>query len=230
MNNIGNNLDIHEILTQELINESKTDQDIQIDTIFDMPIDQFKQAINPTVKKAYLCLDGTNPLSVSNDKTVYTWNYFKNQISAPGSTNSTAEIKNIVSIKIYDFYIQLDPTNNVSPYYDDQMLATIYIPELSAQCFIGPQNSNFHFWGKMQTYVQALYSAPNYLIRFRNGADGVGVAEPYYRLQDGNEGEFKFNTPITKLDTISIIIKCPYVAIPLTYNTFCISLEVSYIG
>lgn len=221
--------DIHELLktiiNDENVEEKKETEEFNIETIFGMTLDEFKQIINPTYKKAYLCLDTKN-CTFNLDRTKCTWIFQNDKNIFNSSVNAIGDIKNIIQIKIADFFISFGTSTNPI-YYDDQMMITVDIPEFNAQSFIGPENANFHFVGTMITNIMRILNMPTYLAKFQQGADNVGALEPYYRIQDGNEGIYVFNTPMNILNTISLVFGCPYQPISLHNDSYALQSYVS---
>ena len=204
----------------ETLTENKT---VNILSILDLDVEQTRMMINPASRerKAYILLDSKTRDSITNDRTSITWNFMNNADIRSGSTNALGFISDVTSFHIYDFYMNVIDSN----YQCDQMIFTVLIQEFTSQAFIAPESRRFHFWGKMLTDNEVV-TAPTYLIQFHNGADVVGNLEYLYRLQDGNDGLFKFRTPIKTLNTFTLSFGAPYTKIPLHQDTY----QFSYIS
>lgn len=198
----------------ETLTENKT---VNILSVLDLDVEQTRMMINPKSRerKAYILLDSKTRDSISNDRTSITWNFMNNADIRTGSTNALGFISDVTSFHIYDFYMNI--INSI--YQCDQMIFTVLIQEFTSQAFIGPESRRFHFWGKILTDNDVI-TAPTYLIQFHKGADVVGNLEYLYRLQDGNEGLFKFRTPIKTLNTFTLSFGAPYTKIPIHEDTY----------
>ncbi len=203
---------------------------VNVETILNLDKTEIVKAVNPKYKKAYILLDRRFRASESLDRTTTTWYFQNNNNIVQGSVNALGAIRDIVSMRIYDMNMNIIDTNYISP----QSVLTVFIPEFSAQSFIGPleptksgpydplnatDNSRFHFWGTLRTYVENL-TPPNYDLIFWRGADLVGQTEYIYRYTDGNNGLFEFTHPITTIDKISVSFGSPYRKMPLPPDTF----------
>ena len=203
---------------------------ININSIFGFSKKELVKELNPNLKKTYILLDRRFRYSESEDHTTTTWVFQNNKNVIKGSVNALGPIRDIVNMRIYDMNINIVDTNFINP----QNIMTVFIPEFSAQSFIGPiepkknlidtqqsqtDNSRFHFWGTLRTGLEGL-AVPNYDLLFWRGADLVGEYEKNYRYTDGNNGLFEFTHPITSLDKISVSFGYPYQKMILNKDTF----------
>ena len=131
-------------------------------------------------KKAYICLDSFNR-RVDNDKqsSVYSWYYTEQRTTTAGFITSTAPIKNITSIRLYQ------PSVPAWPQLNSSGRVSIYFPEFSTYAY-SPANS--------QPY--------HYLLRYSTSIMSARFVE--LNLEEYNNGVFTFQKPITKLDTLSV--------------------------
>lgn len=217
-NKIIRKTDLDDSLAGNYHLETLTDHEtINIVSILNLDLNETRKLLNPKSceRKAYVVLDRKNRSSQSDDRTLTTWIFQNNYNMQQGSTNALGFIRDITSIKIFDYYMRVSD----SKYQSDQMIQTVLIPELQAQSFIAPETRKFHFWGKMWTN-DSVVVAPTYLTSFTRGADVVGSLEYLYRLQDGNNGVFSFKTPIQTLNTLSLTFGSPYTLMPLNQDYF----------
>lgn len=186
-------------------------------SLLSLDLDGTRRLLNPESKerRAYIILDSKYREFQSQDRTSIRWSFLNNADIVDGSTNALGFIRDIKSIRIMEFYMNiLDPT-----WQNDQMIQTILIEELRSQAFIAPESRRFHFVAKMwsDNYVVV---PPTYLYSFMHGADVVSTLEYLYRLQSNNDGVFSFKTPIQTLNTITLSFGAPYTLMPLPIDTY----------
>jgi hypothetical protein len=153
---------------------------------------RLQNMFNPVASliKNYVYVNSNNALT--NNLTNISFNLnscgpvFKN-----GYINTTNAISNIVAMRIskISFGIRSEAKNTIL----SRKRLTILIDELSAQSFVAPEGNRFHF-------ITNRHSAYNTQFAYAT------TQSPYYF----NRGWFKFNTPISKLDRLTLRFYCPF--------------------
>ena len=196
----NNNVDIHELLKKNLgktigeidnmCEDDKTkNTEVNIECFFGIKdfgtlVKKIKEPIHG-INTAYFMLD-TRYRILENDGTKYfKWNHINNMIRTQGSFNSIGEIRDIISIKLMPF--RIPKVNSADNQYKR---ISLLIHELTSQSFIAHENRQYHFMG---------------LICTKN------ISNRWLEIdtKDNFGGEFKFNKPITHLDTITISLASP---------------------
>jgi hypothetical protein len=148
---------------------------------------ELKSIMSPeSVKKTVHVLADTRYRLFNNDNTVISWNFVNNANATQGTVNVIGDVQNIVGMKIHPFKIPyLKSADN------DYGRVAVLVNEFSGQSYIGHENSRFH-------------------VMFQSVPAGKWID-----LQTTNsmENEFKFKTPITRLDTLTISFGSPLEAI-----------------
>jgi hypothetical protein len=121
--------------------------------------------------------------TLDNDGTTFfQWVFNNNEITLQGTVNAVGNIKDIIAIRI--FPIKLPYNSNID---NDYNRVSILIQEMSAQSFIAQENRRFHFI-------------------FSTTIDDRWInLEP----ESFNDGYFRFRTPITRLDTLTLSFGSP---------------------
>jgi hypothetical protein len=203
--NEDNDINIHEMLKTQIgvsteddtSGTTKSEQDFttQITSTFNNQVDvvsllgnktlaDLQKLINPgLVKRTISIILDTRYRILDNDGTTYfRWNFNNNEITTQGTVNAIGNIRDITSIRI--FPIRLPYNSHLDNDYDR---VTIFIQEFSAQAFIAQENRRFHFIFSTST------------------ADRWINLEP----ESFNDGYFRFRTPITRLDTLTLTLGSP---------------------
>lgn len=208
--NEHNPIDIHEILKQNLgsdivqdtsdITNPKKDTelilDVSIDSIFGL------NDINTLVKKirepsssinsAYFLLDSRYRVLENDGTTYFKWIHMNSLTMTQGTINSIGNIRDIVSIKIMPHNIPAVPSA-INIY----KRITINIEEIPIQSFIAHESRQFH----------------------GIGSTAFNTGSPEWIEVDTNKyfnNEFKFNKPITHLDTLTVTYGSPIE--PITFD------------
>lgn len=187
-----NNVDIHELLRKNMNTLSTIDEEcekkddcenVDIKAFFGVRdfntlVKKIKEPIN-SVNTAYIILDSRNR-SLENDGTKYLkWTHINSIITSQGTCNSIGNIRDIISVKL-------------APYNISELLAlniplaqmSCLIHEMATQSFI-TRNGRFHFMGDVT--------------RIFDRSDVKRITN-----KDYNDALYKFNKPITNLDTITV--------------------------
>jgi len=196
-----NNVDIHEILKHN-INPDKKDGnsykdgkrkenivETNVESIFGYTdIATLVKKVNEpisSVNNIYILLD-TRYRTLDNDGTTYfSWGHMNQLTIAQGTVNSLGNIRDIISLIMMPIKIPNVLSN--SNYYD---LITISIEEFIPQSIIAHEDRRFHF----MSCVDRSKSTDKWLLLCSD---------------DYHKGEYKFNKPITSLDTITIKFGTP---------------------
>lgn len=203
--NEEDDVNIHEMLKSQIgvsteddtsqIVKSEKDFTEQITTTFSNQVEitsllgnktiaDLQRIVNPSLVKrtVYILLD-TRYRILDNDGTTYfQWSFNNNEITSQGTVNAIGNIRDISALRI--FPVRLPYNSYLDNDYDR---ITIFIQELSAQSFIGQENRRFHFMFSSTT------------------RDRWVDLEP----ESFNDGYFRFRTPVTRLDTITVNLGSP---------------------
>ena len=195
-------------LATEFVDSMKNyiiDQDVNITSFLGLDtFDRFVSEINPQAKRktAYMCLDSRYAY-FNNECTKLTWSFTNNLNVVNNSTNIVGPVRDIVSIRMQSIVVR--KFNSIP------QRATILIEELAAQSFIMPSGRHFHFVG-------LLNDLQNPISLYDRNAIIAGTIVPDFTIFDKyellagykfNEGYYRFNKPITTLDTITVSIGNP---------------------
>lgn len=202
-------VDIHELLkneigvsTEDITVETDTDFTQQITASFSNKVDVasifgsksfdvLKGIFNPeAVKKtSYLLLDSRYRVLDTDGRSVLKWNVSSDTSTVQGSTNAVGNIQNIISMRSFD--MKMPYTASADNQYDR---VTMFVQEFSAQSFIAHENRLFHY----------MYESD--------------VKDRYIDLKTprDSDGLYKFKTPITRLDSISLSFGSPLE--PITFD------------
>lgn len=191
-----NNVDTHEIM-KHVIDPDKKYEDImkrkeKKDHIVEINVDSMfgyndiatlvKKVNEPisSVNTSYILLD-TRYRTLENDGTRYfSWGHMNQLTIAQGTINSLGNIRDIISMNIMPYKIPNIPSLNNA--YD---LITISVEEFIPQSIIAHENRRYHFLG----CVDHSKTTPQWI---------TICSDDYHK------GEYKFNKPITSIDTITI--------------------------
>lgn len=205
---------------EEIQQESSTVHTDLIDFMGCDTIEKFITELMPKTERkiAYMCLD-SRYAQFSPDCKKLTWNVSQALSDTSNLTNIIGPVRDICSIRMLSI---------VTRKFDSiAQRASILIEELSAQSFSLPNGRKFHFIGLLNDLQYPL----NLALR----AAGIGTQVPdvqiwnKYELLAGyrfNEGYYRFNKPITSLDTCTISIADPFnvVVIP-KYEFFNVAIS-----
>jgi len=200
INKKASDIDIHEILKKNLgktigeidndcIDDKTKNTEVNIECFFGIKdfATLVKKIKEPSrgVNSAYFMLD-TRYRMLENDGTKYfKWNHINNMTRTQGTFNSIGNIRDIISIKLMPFRIP-----KVKSADNEYKRISLLIHELSPQSFIVHEDRRYHFLG---------------LLCNKNPSNKWLEVDP----KDNFGGEFKFNKPITHLDTITISLASP---------------------
>lgn len=192
--NKSNSIDIHEMLKQE-IKKTKIDRTIKqhkMDTIehltnSDIALSSdgisYNQLIeNMHIKRNYITLDTRYRVKSIGNNSTFKWDYIDNLSRAQGTFNTYGEIRNIISMRVSPIripYVTMADT--------DYKRITLNIDELSPQGYVGHENRRFHW-----------------TFRTTNDSNWIDLQPFNY-----NDGYYRFDKPITKIDSITISFGSP---------------------
>lgn len=206
-------LDMHEFLNQQLQSDQAVDAtvmesgngllmpddttDISVVNLLGLKDSyQIQKMLNPsaTYLKNYIVLDSKYRIlqdSIDGKIREFKFAYTNQPNIREGFVNSIGNIRDIVQIKLYQPLIPW-----VSEYMDrPARRVSILIKEFSAQSFIQSTGVRAHWILPYDTYI---YDQPGIELKIEDNADGV----------------FKFTTPITTFETLTIQMGNPDVVIP----------------
>jgi hypothetical protein len=194
-----NEVDTHEMLKKNLgrtiaetddeYKDTTTNVEVNVETFFGIKdISTLIKKINEpisSVNTAYFLLD-TRYRSLGNDGTTYfKWYHVNNIMVSQGTFNSIGDIRDIISMKLMQYRIPNVESAN-TPYNRISVL----IDEFSSQSFIAHEHKRYHFLG----------------CREDKGSDDKWIE---VKPNDFCHGEYKFNNPITTINTITISLGSP---------------------
>ena len=149
-------------------------------------------------RKAYLCLDSRYAI-FNTDRTKLTWCITESLNNYNNTATLIGDVRNINWIRLQSVVVR--------KFYSEAQRATILIEELSSQSFILPGGRKFHFVGLLNDLENPIPIAG------RNEASSLTppdvVIFDKYELLSGykfNEGYYRFNTPISMLNNITVSI------------------------
>lgn len=125
-----------------------------------------------------------------------------------GVINTSSNISNIVAMRMsaLTFTCRTSFTKNIVA----RKRISVLIKELSAQAFIAPEGNKYHFIGapiKYYSYIgQPITGNETY-----GPSSYINTTSFYY----WNHGNFYFQFPIKKIDTLTISLYCPFQPFPL---------------
>ncbi len=160
-----------------------------------------QQLFNPEAlyRHNYIFMDTRHRLLDGDGTEIFAWNHVNNVTRTQGSINTTGEIRDIVSIKVMPIKIPYSSSA-------DNALGrvTMLIREFQSQSYIGHENRRFHFV-------------------FEATVNGDFIILDPYKF---NEGVYRFNNPITQLDTLTISFGSPLQKI--IFDTDRLTSTISY--
>ena len=196
-----NNVNIHEILKNEIDPDKKSEEQLKklddehstvstnVDSIFGY------SDISTLVKKVNEPISSLNTIQILLDTryrnlntdgtTEFTWEHINQLAMSQGTVNSLGNIRDIISITVMPFRIP-----NVLSEFNDYDLVTLSIEEFISQSIIAHENRRFHFLSCVD----------------RKNSDTRWLSLCY---DDYYKAEYKFNKPITTLNTITIKFGSP---------------------
>jgi hypothetical protein len=204
--------DLQSAQSNELVPRAQySNRDVSINVSSFLGIDTFEKLIrelNPkvTIKKAYVCLDSRYARFLNNC-TKLQWDYSNALITTDNSTSVIGNVRNVTSVRMLSMVVRR--------FTSVARRASICIEEFSAQAFILPNGRRFHFVGFLND-LQNNSIAIDY--RASSGTKNVVVVPDFttydkYELIAGyrfNDGIYRFNKPITDINTLTISIGDPF--------------------
>ena len=196
---MSNEIDTHEMLKKQIGKTiAETDDDykdttnnveVNVETFFGIKdvatlIKKINEPIS-SVNTAYFLLDTKYRVLENDGRTYFKWCHMNNITTAQGTFNSIGDIRDIISIKLMQYRIP-KVLSAITPYNRISLL----IHEFSAQAFMAHENVQYHFLGCTDDK--------------HTNSDWIEV-----KPNDFCHGEYKFNKPITTIDTITISLGSP---------------------
>jgi hypothetical protein len=190
-----NDIDTHELMKQAIdpdvkynkatqLRKKKGAVPINVDSVFGYTdiAKLVKKAVTPvsSVNNAYLLLD-TRHRILENDGTEYfSWGHMNQLTTSQGTVNSLGNIRDIISILMMPYKIP-----NVQTTQNPYDLITVSIEEFTPQSIVAHEDRRFHFIGCIN----------------RSESD-----DRWLRVcnDDYHKAEYKFNKPITSIDTLTL--------------------------
>ena len=196
---IRNDIDTHEMMKKQIskkiaypddnYKDTSNNIEVNVETLFGIKdvatlIKKINEPIS-SVNTAYFLLDTRYRVLENDGSTYFKWCHMNNITTAQGTFNSIGDIRDIISIKLMQYRIPKVPSA-ITPYNRISLL----IHEFSAQAFMAHENVQYHFIGCTDDK--------------HNNSDWIEV-----KINDFCHGEYKFNKPITTINTITISLGSP---------------------
>lgn len=192
-------VDIREVLKQEVVNTSSSAiasrgvtkvreimNSLELKSILGLrTVEEIQALFNPSALfvKNYIVMDSQNRNLALNSNKRFQWQYVNNANVAQGTVNTVGTVKNLIAMQLYQPIIPRSPELN-----DDTGRVSILIEEFAAQSFIASAERRYHF---LTRYVLS-------------GTPTANRLQFELQIEDYGEGLFKFRTPITTFDTITV--------------------------
>jgi hypothetical protein len=195
---MSNDIDTHEMLKKQIgktiadpdddYKDTTNNIEVNVETLFGIKdvstlIKKINEPIS-SVNTAYFLLDTRYRVLENDGSTYFKWCHMNNITTAQGTFNSIGDIRDIISIKLMQYRIPKVPSA-INPYNRISLL----IHEFSAQSFMAHENVQYHFLGCTDD---------------KHNSDWIEV-----KVNDFCHGEYKFNKPITTINTITISLGSP---------------------
>jgi hypothetical protein len=168
-----------------IITNNNFDSKVDVISLFGKTsIEDIQKTIDSNFSKtySYIMLDTRYRILDDDGTTRFRWNFVNNETIAQGSVNAIGNIQNITALRVSPIRI---PYSSIADNNYDRV--TLFIEEFSAQSFIGQENTRFHF----------IFNA--------NVNDRWIDLDPF----NFNDGYFRFRSPITRLETLTIRFNAP---------------------
>ena len=177
-------------VTNSFANQASISSFLGVSTIGDI-----NKIINPSQieKTSYILMDTRYRILDDDGTASFRWNFVNNNNTAQGTVNTINDVQNITSFKVLPFKIPY--VSNGDNNYD---LITMSIEEFSAQSYIGHENRKFHFIFSTEVKDRWIELDPTY---------------------NGN-GVFKFASPITRIESLTLTFASPLQAIIFDTDRF----------
>lgn len=191
-------VDTHEMLKNNLSNltveerrEIKLDNannvEVNVDNILGIRdistlVKQLRGPIQ-SINTVYLTLDSRYRILESDGKMSLRWGHINSITRGQGTVNSLGNIRDIISMKLMPF--RLPNTSSSNTYYKK---ITVLIEELATQSIIAHEDRRYHFIGDVEVISPTILAIE---------------PDKYFKR------EFKFNKPITSLNTVSLSLGSP---------------------
>jgi len=199
-------IDIHELMRQQIGTSSEQDSDYKfgtdskehfgggdINSVFGIgDIAAFTKTLNPQarLRQNYIVLDSRYRIPTVGPIAEFTWDFMSTLTSSPGTVNIYGVIRDIIAMRVEPVrlpYVLGADTN--------QRLITMNIKELAPQGYVAHENRRYHFTFRSTIDVNWIDCTPfNY-----------------------NDGYYRFNKSITKLDHLTVSFGSPLA--PIVFDT-----------
>ncbi len=164
-------------------------------------------------KKAYLCLDSRYATFLDNN-TKLRWDYIEGLTEAGNCFNATNKIRDIVEARLYSVVVR--------KFTSAMARSSVFIEEFSAQSFIAPNGRRFHFIGRLNDLNNPFpFDNRNAQVTIRSLA--TELFDNKYELLAGyrfNEGIYRFNQPITSLNSLTLSFGDPFSVLTIQKDRF----------
>lgn len=148
---------------------------------------QLQSLLNPQAQRrsAYITMDSKHRLTANDGTTSIIWNFLNNSaINTQGAVNSIGVVQNIIGMKVHRIRIPyLSSADNT------HKKITLLIQEFRAQCHVAQEGQRYHF-------------------QFSPEVDGNQINLIPWPA-GGEQGLFKFRTPITQINTLTATFGAP---------------------
>lgn len=202
-------------------------QEASINSILGMAMIDARNIFNPQAraKKTFILLDRRFAETESPNYDEWKWNFINNTTIGPGSVNAIGPIRDVISMKVYDYILPFTDNSTIKDRYQNYINSriTLFIKEFQSQSFIGPENRRFHFMGVARDGNSESVAIPgngtgtSRIVRIEHeyGTNTLGLNTEGTRTSAFNNGVFTFREPITTLTSFTISFANPFQIVPL---------------
>lgn len=191
-------VDIHEVLKNNLgetvggvdpdniEDEAKDNVEVTVDSFFgirDIPtlVKKINEPVS-SINTAHLLLDTRYRILENDGTTYFKWGHINSLARSQGTVNSIGDIRDVVSVRMMPF--RMPAVETATTAYNR---ISVFIKEFCPQSYVAHEDRRFHFIGNW-------FQTNNWL--------NVDVS-------DYSDGAFKFNKPMTRVDTITLTLGAP---------------------
>lgn len=200
-------MELREYYDKELLDKSREVKTTDVSIGELLGETDIKAFVPKKEKTAYILLD--RKFASTDDNETLSWDFNNHLVSGSG-VSAVGDIKNITKLKIIDYFLPVgDEYLSKIIGISERLLyrrVSMLIKEFSNQAFIA-NGYNFHFMGKGIKY--RAYSTAETALWVRHtkntfGLDLLSESNVVNKVNYYNDGMFKFNTPIKKLDKLTL--------------------------
>lgn len=146
--------------------------------------EKIRRSLNPqsNLRQNYIIFDSRYRVKTYGSISAFQWNFVQNLTLADGSVNIYGSLRDIVALRVYPLRIPYVLAGDTA-----QERISLNVVELSPQGFVAHENRRFHFLFKTTV-------AGNWI-----------DCQPF----NFNDGYYRFNKPVSRLDTLTLTFGDP---------------------